>query len=190
MKSRIIYIIRHPQTVYNLRGIFQGLSDSPITEEGFAQLSTLHKKFDSLKLEKIYSSPLKRCVIVAESFMHSHNVQVKYDDRLKEICYGSWDEKSKQDVGYAQIKREKDKNRFSYIHPGQYNGTDGESYKQLYERLCPFWEELGERNENTVLVIGHTGVMIAARKHFENISEKEISEYRPSNMEVLKYEVV
>lgn len=190
MRLRNIYIIRHPQTEYNLRGIFQGLSDSPITEEGLSQLRILHKKFDAVKIDKIYSSPLKRCTTVAESFVLSHKAGVTYDNRLKEICYGSWDEKSKQDVVYEQIKREKDKNRFTYVHPGRYKGVKGESYKNLYDRLCPFWDKLLEDDEGPVLIIGHTGVMMAAKKYFEHLGDAEISEYRPSNMEMLKYEVV
>lgn len=190
MKIKHIYIIRHPQTEYNSKGVFQGLSDSAITEEGFSQLRKLHKKFESVKIDAIYSSPLKRCVTVAENFAQSHKVDVMYDVRLKEICYGSWDEKSKQDIGFAQIKREKDKNRFNYRHPGQYEGINGESYKDLYDRLSPFWQEIRERNDVEILVVGHTGVMMAAKKYFEKLSDAEISEYRPSNIEVLKYEIV
>ena len=114
----------------------------------------------------------------------------KYDNRLKEICYGSWDAKSKKEIGYAMIKREKDKNRFTYVHPGSYNGVVGESYENLYDRLCPFWEELLERNDSRILVIGHTGVMMAAKKYFENATDLEVSNYRPSNMDILKYEVI
>lgn len=35
--SKILYLMRHGQTMFNLRGKVQGASDSPLTELGISQ---------------------------------------------------------------------------------------------------------------------------------------------------------
>ena len=55
-----IYIVRHCETVGNIKKIFQGLTDLDITELGSRQLEALSKRFEAIPLDKVFASPLLR----------------------------------------------------------------------------------------------------------------------------------
>lgn len=40
----IFYIVRHGQTLFNVKGIIQGFSDSPLTQEGLEQAQKMAEK--------------------------------------------------------------------------------------------------------------------------------------------------
>jgi len=207
---KIIYIIRHPQTEHNFLDAYQGLADSPITDLGKDQIKEQLHYFETRQIDLVYTSPLERCIYLAEEFKKTFKLQYARDERLKEVCYGRWDGKLKKDLGDDPAINEKAKNRFRFKHPGQFEGHEGESYLDLYNRLISFWDEvchsevkpknLAKRSTRSlnefgmtsgnILVIGHTGVMMAAKKYFEKVSDEEISMYRPSNDEVLTYETI
>jgi len=71
-----IYLVRHGQDEDNAAGVLNGHRDRPLTELGKEQAKALVKKIkeSDLKIEKIYSSPLKRArdtaLIVADSLLH------------------------------------------------------------------------------------------------------------------------
>lgn len=70
-KRRFIFIVRHGETDWNAAGRFQGREDNPINEKGREQAhhcGNMIKKSltaNRLKVEKIFSSPLKRAETTA-----------------------------------------------------------------------------------------------------------------------------
>lgn len=57
-----LFITRHGQTDWNLRGIIQGTTDIPLNDTGRAQALTVAKVLKEEKLDAIIVSPLKRAV--------------------------------------------------------------------------------------------------------------------------------
>ena len=64
MRSYKIHFIRHGFTKANLNGQYIGITDMPVCEEGFAQLEEM-RSFKYPNIEKVYSSPLERCLQTA-----------------------------------------------------------------------------------------------------------------------------
>ena len=50
MKTRF-YLIRHGETEWNTRGIYQGLTDIPLSEKGEKQAEYLGKRFQNKTLK-------------------------------------------------------------------------------------------------------------------------------------------
>lgn len=56
-----IHLFRHGITRANLEGRYVGLSDYPLCQEGIDALKEYVKDKDYPPVEKIYTSPLRRC---------------------------------------------------------------------------------------------------------------------------------
>ena len=84
----MIYFVRHGETDYNKQGRAQGHMDIPLNETGLMQAKTVAKALKNTKLDVIYSSPLQRAKVTADTINTHHNVEVICDDRLKELYRG------------------------------------------------------------------------------------------------------
>jgi broad specificity phosphatase PhoE len=61
LSSKKIYLIRHGQTDYNLRGIVQGSGvDSSLNENGRRQSEAFYKQYHSINFDAVYTSALRR----------------------------------------------------------------------------------------------------------------------------------
>lgn len=66
MKNYRIHLIRHGKTLANAQGRFVGRTDVPISDEGACELRALCEAYEYPGVQKVYSSPLLRCVQTAE----------------------------------------------------------------------------------------------------------------------------
>ncbi|MCW5911912.1 MAG: histidine phosphatase family protein [Cyclobacteriaceae bacterium] len=61
MSTKKIYLIRHGQTDFNLKGIVQGSGvDSSLNDKGVAQAGAFFEAYKHIPFDKIYTSALKR----------------------------------------------------------------------------------------------------------------------------------
>jgi probable phosphoglycerate mutase len=87
--SKKIYIIRHGQTDFNLRGIVQGSGvDSSLNAMGRAQAHAFFKKYGSVPFSKIYTSALKRTSETVAEFIQL-GIPHESMTGLNEISWGS-----------------------------------------------------------------------------------------------------
>ena len=69
-----LYLMRHAESVANKRGIIQGTSDYPLSEDGILSLDNI--KYENLKsIKKIYASELLRAKQTAEIIKRNLNYQ-------------------------------------------------------------------------------------------------------------------
>lgn len=186
----MLIFARHGETVYNKEHRFQGRSDSPLTEHGIKQAVAVGAELKKYNPSFFYISPLPR-VFSTYTHMQSNNTPYQIVSDLAETCYGEWEEKRKDEIAElpAWIIRQKD--RFNFVHPGEWHGIPGESYKQLYERLIPFFNKLHNLDERACCVIlGHIGVMIAAKKFYEGHTDTDASKTMISNSTIFKVEKI
>ncbi|HMR56571.1 MAG TPA: histidine phosphatase family protein, partial [Cyclobacteriaceae bacterium] len=61
MTTKKIYLIRHGQTDFNLKGIVQGSGvDSSLNDRGRAQAEAFYETYKNIAFDKIYTSALRR----------------------------------------------------------------------------------------------------------------------------------
>jgi probable phosphoglycerate mutase len=83
------YLVRHGETDWNVAGRLQGQTDTDLTARGKAQAVLVGKYFSQLKVDKIVSSDLKRCVETAQMIQDSGSVrEIQKDPRLRERHLG------------------------------------------------------------------------------------------------------
>ncbi|KLO22304.1 alpha-ribazole phosphatase [Marinitoga sp. 1197] len=149
-----LILIRHGETEANVKKIYSGWSDFPLTKKGKIQIEIIKEKIRDKKIDKIYSSPLKRSYYTALEVAKIFNIKVEKREELKEINFGYFEGKNietiQREYENEYIKWIRDYKNF--IFPG------GESFIEFYNRVVNFIEK--KKNENkTYLIVSHCGVI-------------------------------
>jgi broad specificity phosphatase PhoE len=89
LSSKKIYIVRHGQTDFNLRGIVQGSGvDSSLNVMGRAQAKAFFETYKSVPFNKIYTSNLKRTKETVADFI-ALGIPTESHAGLNEISWGA-----------------------------------------------------------------------------------------------------
>ncbi len=96
-----LYLIRHGMTKGNVEGRFVGRSDLPLCPEGIHQLHKLKEDYDYPDVQKVYSSPMLRCVQSAEILYPNRLLQ--RIDRLREYDFGVFEGQQAKDLAGTEM---------------------------------------------------------------------------------------
>ncbi len=157
MKTRF-YFIRHGETEWNTKGIYQGLTDIPLSEKGEKQAEYLGKRFQNkaLKVDAIYSSPLQRAVKTAESIANAKGLTVIPYEYFKEINFGEWEGHTVKEL---TEKYGQDYTNF-YEHPFTYSFPGEGSFESVKQRSVEgFYQLLEKHKGQAVAIVSHGGVL-------------------------------
>lgn len=149
----VVSLFRHGLTVENERKAYIGWTDSPLSEKGKNKLQQTCRVH--VTSERIFSSPLRRCIETAEILFPQHQV-VKIDE-LKEMHFGAWEGKTYNELQYRTAYRNWLTDIFSQPIEA------GETYQQFSERievgLQKVLEKVNHEELNRVAIITHGGVI-------------------------------
>ena len=168
-----IYFVRHGETVWNTLKIFQGRSNSPLTELGIEQAKKLSKHLESIDFKKVYSSPQERALQTTKLLLGNRNIDIIPIDEFQEINMGKVEGIPREEFekNYP-IEYHNFWNNAVEYNPTAYNG---ESYDEILDRVRIGLNKLiQENNDGNILVISH-GVTLKAL--FNIINEKGIDEF-------------
>ncbi len=85
------YLIRHGETEWNIANKYQGKTDIPLSPKGIQQAEQLSKRLQSVKIDAIYSSDLKRAYDTGMKIAQKKEMKVHCMARLREIDFGEWE---------------------------------------------------------------------------------------------------
>jgi len=151
-----LILVRHGQTDWNARGRFQGQSNPPLNELGQQQAAMVGRRLAGQKILSVLSSDLQRAWQTAEIIAASRGLDmhvVHPEPRLREMDFGDW-----EGLTYAEIGR-----RFPHaLEAWQQDPSDvappgGESLAQLAARVQSVYNDLGNAQSETVLLVAHGG---------------------------------
>ena len=154
--SKTVYIVRHGETDFNLRGIVQGSGvDSSLNHTGRQQAEHFYRHYGEEDFDVVLTSGLKRTWETVSSFIDGGLPWEKHET-LNEICWGSHEGKLGTPDSIAEYHRVKNGWTAGDLD-GRIGG--GESARELGERLTRFIEHLNERPEAKILVCSHGRAM-------------------------------
>ena len=144
-----VYLIRHTAPGVEA-GVCYGQSDVGLARDFDASSrGVLNTLGPSTKLERVYSSPLQRCMRLARTLGHS---PPEIDDRLLEMSFGEWEM-----VPWDRIDRgELDLWSADFVTR---NPPGGENLETVYQRTLDFIEHLRSQRHDRVAVVTHAGVI-------------------------------
>lgn len=150
-----VYLLRHGETEYNADGNrYCGHTDIDLTDKGYRQAKFVAGQLKDLKIDAVYSSPLKRAKITAE--IASNGKEVIIDERLIELDFGLWEGKTKETFIPENPELW---NNWMADPANNKAGETGESASELVKRLDDFYREiLAKHAGETIMVVAHNGV--------------------------------
>lgn len=96
MKNYYLYLIRHGLTQGNLDGKYIGQTDLALCPQGEAGIRALVKTGGYPTVEKVYTSPLKRCVETAQIIYP--DIQLTKVDEIAEMDFGEFEGKRQEEL--------------------------------------------------------------------------------------------
>lgn len=153
---KTIYITRHGQTDFNLKGIVQGSGvDSSLNDTGRNQGKLLYEKYREVPFQVVLTSALRRTWETISGFIED-GIQWEKHPEINEMSWGSHEGKKGTRESIAEYQRIKDGWAFGQID-GRIGG--GESAREMGERLQVFIDHLSQREESLILVCSHGRAM-------------------------------
>lgn len=149
---RKLYLVRHGQTLFNLRHKTQGRCDSPLTELGIKQAEVTRTFFidNNIFIDEVYSSTSERAIDTAQIIS---DLPVHPKKGLKEWNFGKM-EGEPEDL--QKVPR----------HPGQLTHEDffvpfgGESDIQLRDRITNSIDDIVSKTDaENILCVSHGGAL-------------------------------
>lgn len=154
-----LIFIRHGQTDLNYKKAYQGKINTSINENGIKNAKELKVKLKKFKIDKVYTSPLKRVKETLNIVLQENKVDIiKEDIRIEEIDFGDWDTIPYEKVS---VRYEKEYKEFLSDYEN-FTFPKGESFESFYNRCSEFLDDIIDVNsDETVLVATHGGVIRA-----------------------------
>ncbi|MFH0851763.1 MAG: histidine phosphatase family protein [Candidatus Peregrinibacteria bacterium] len=97
-KPLSIFFVRHGETAWNAKGIYQGTLNSPLSDKGKEQASCAAGFLREKNISKIISSPLERALETANSIANPLQCAVEVIPEFREMDFGMFQGKSKEKV--------------------------------------------------------------------------------------------
>lgn len=128
-----------------------GHTDSPLSENGRAQCALLSERFTSVRLERLFSSPLVRARDTAAAAGKASGLAPEARGGLIEIDGGGW-----ESVSWERIRASGDDYRLWAEEPWSFKAPGGESMTAVYERVSSEMESIAKECAGmTIAVVSH-----------------------------------
>ena len=90
-KHGSLYIMRHGKTDWNEKHKIQGRTDIPLNDEGRKMAAAAAEEYKDIHFDICFCSPLIRAKETAQIFLSARNIPIIYDDRIMEMCFGTYE---------------------------------------------------------------------------------------------------
>lgn len=100
-----VFLARHGETTWNAIGRYQGRQESELSPLGETQARALAGAMRAYRLERIVSSPLRRCTETARPVADLFKLSVQPEPLLLEIAHGSWEGRLREDLAREDPER-------------------------------------------------------------------------------------
>lgn len=182
-----LWLVRHGQTDWNLTGRWQGQTpDAPgLNGTGRAQAFAVRDELKDVHFSAIYSSDLLRSRQTSELLAETLGMTVTLEPRLREMNLGAWEGMLAEEIRekYPNELEERAKNPFYTRAP------DGESPRQVAERVLAAMEEIAGRHPNgNILIVAHGLSLAVILCHARGIPMDRVYDHIPENAKPIRVE--
>lgn len=143
-----LYVVRHGQTEWNVMKKMQGSADIPLNDKGLEQAGITKSNLKDISIDIIFCSPLIRAKQTAEVINSDRNLEIIYDNRLRERDYGEFEGTSKTSFNYNDF----------WAYNKNLTFTKAENIQVFFKRVYGFIDEIESKYSNkNILIVTHAG---------------------------------
>lgn len=182
-----LYLVRHGQTAGNVNHQLVGSTDMPLNELGERQATQVGTHFESIELDAVLTSPLRRAQTTAERIATATGRNAETIPGLTEMSFGEW-----EGMTIAQIMakfpeaaaRIDDLTDMDFEYPG------GDHRQRFHERTLAVFTGILERyTAHSVAAICHGGVIGSFLAQIEGGQPNDFVRYAVRNCSVTHLEI-
>ena len=165
-----IYLIRHCESQGNILHIYNGTTDTDISDLGAKQLEKLSERFREIHLDAVYSSPLMRAKKTAHAVADDKGLSLIIDPALIEL-HGGIVEGRPFEESFNKYPEFAD--TWS-LRPQDFGPPDAETMRHAYVRIYDAVQKIAKENSGkTIAIASHGGVIkcLLARLLFGTIEK-------------------
>lgn len=182
-----LYLMRHGKTDWNAELKCQGRTDIPLNDEGREMAREAAEQCRKLKIDRCYSSPLKRAYETATIVTEGLGIEVIPDDRLMEISLGAYE-------GSDHVLDKPDHPLYPFfMSPGTYVPLEGtESFEDVAARGIDFLENEIMPNKDKydgVLVVAHAVILRCIMNYMLDIPKDRFWELHTKNCGLMEFDI-
>ncbi|MFN2237843.1 MAG: histidine phosphatase family protein [Thermoanaerobaculia bacterium] len=158
--NRLI-LIRHGETLDNLRGVAQGWRDSALSPQGETQVAAVAGRLREVGASSLWCSTLPRARTTAEAISREIGLEPKVLDDLKEMNCGDW-----EGVSFLDVRRDHPELYRRWASDPHEPCPGGESFADVRDRMERAIEQIRKAENGsggTAAVVSHgTAIRVAA----------------------------
>lgn len=174
-----IYLIRHGQTQGNLEKRYVGRTDESLCRKAAEEL----KKYIMPNVNKIYASPMKRCIETAQILYPNQTIEIVED--FRECDFGEFEYKNYEDLKENAVYQ-------TFIDTmGESGFPQGEDIRDFKERCqVAFYNVINQcQPEENIAFVVHGGTIMSIMERFA-IPHKDYYSWQIGNGQGYEAEVV
>ncbi|QEK11806.1 alpha-ribazole phosphatase [Crassaminicella thermophila] len=182
-----IILVRHGETENNCDGLYCGWNDIFLTEKGLMQAKKVSEKLKEENFDYIISSDLDRTMKTAEIINQYHHVEIILESNIREMNFGLWEGLSYKEIKekYPKEVKEWENDWIDYVTP------NGESVKQMYERVTKAIDKIIHKNKRgNILIVAHAGSIRAILAYLIGRGMKDYWKYKIDNCGICIIEII
>ena len=178
-----IILIRHPETDWNVKGLFQGRQEGRVTEAGAQAARDFVAALNLPSVHHIYHAPNQRTRYLADLLKARYaEAEVSDDERLHERSYGVYEGQSTQEVATAH-----NFDPANVLARFTWSPHHGESYQDVSDRTNEFiWELQAAHAPQEVVICISSAAAIRSIMHVQHgLSLADLFELQIPNLHVV-----
>jgi 2,3-bisphosphoglycerate-dependent phosphoglycerate mutase len=153
-----LYVIRHGETEWNVKGKLQGQEDTDLNERGTRQahVAAAHLRSHCGGLvAATYSSDLKRTRATAEPIADALATPLRFDTRLRETHFGEW-----QGCSWEEVERTRQEEVARWRADPDFAVPGGESRRARFQRVNAVLHDIALQHlGECVVIVTHSGIL-------------------------------
>lgn len=182
-----LYLIRHGETEWNLHNRTQGCVDVPLNENGKLQAIMLARRMSSCRVDRIYSSDLKRAVETANYISQAVKKDVVVMEEFREINFGLW-----EGLTFEEIKKRfPEEHRIWIENPHRARIPGGEMLYSVFHRVMSGLKKILKDcgDDQNIVIVSHGGPIKLMVLGLLEIDISKYNKFRQDNTAVNIIEV-
>ncbi len=182
-----LYLVRHGESQSNYdnkhnRAYFCGQLDVPLTKKGIEGAKNLESYFKDKYIDHVYISDLTRTQETYR-YIFPYDIPSTITSLLRErslgVFEGEYKDKLMQDAQYHRYFNDPEYKDFR--HSFTQKAPEGESYRDVYNRVHQFFEQMNMSDDKTIVIVAHQVVIRCIFAYFNVIGEEEALDYNVEN---------